>query len=94
MDELERRLAHVYRAQSRFDAESLLVGLPMLSPDTLDAGMVSMVVPSDRAAPRGILFAVLGGASRKGGWIMPRHLKVFAMMYGAEIPTVRGSWPP
>ena len=94
MDELERRVAHVYRAQTRADAESVLVGLPMLSPDTLDAGMVSMVVPSDRAAPRGIMFAVLGGASRKGSWIMPRHLKVFAMMGGAEIDLREARFAP
>ena len=85
VDELERRLAHVYRARTRADAESVLVGLPMLSRETLDAGMVSMFVPNDRVAPRGLMFAVLGGASRKGSWIMPRHLKVFAMMGGAEI---------
>ena len=85
MDELERRLAHVYHAQTRAEAESVLTGLPMLSPDQLDAGMLPMVVPSDRAAPRGLMFAILGGASRKGSWVMPRLLKVFAVMGGAEI---------
>jgi hypothetical protein len=84
MDELEDRLAAVYRAQSRPELERLVFDLPALPP-TVDPGGSPQLAPSSSVPPRGVLVAVMGGGSRRGNWMVPRHLKIYAVMGGYEL---------
>jgi hypothetical protein len=43
---------------------------------------------------RGLMVAAMGGASRRGSWLVPRHLKVYAIMGGAEIDLREASFAP
>ena len=85
MGMLEERLSHVYASQSAAQLQSLIADLPALTNDTLGLGSVAMLAPSSLVPPRGVVMAVLGGAARKGDWLLPRNLKVFVMLGGAEI---------
>jgi hypothetical protein len=85
MEELEERLDLVYRAQTPAQLESQLAGLPPLSPDMLDPGAAPIMAPAAMVPPRGLVFAIMGGAARKGSWLVPRELKVIAVMGGVEL---------
>jgi len=84
IDELERRLNAVYRTRSVGELQAVLVDLPAL-PDAIDPGGPPTIAPEAAVPPRGLLVAAMGGASRRGSWLVPRHLKVYAIMGGAEI---------
>ncbi len=107
LDELERRMARVYRATSHNALADVLAGL----------GRANVAVPASRRAPlrdseqprsvhaderayefgmatiarpesvaeRAVIMAVMGGAERKGAWVVPRTLKVLAVMGGVEL---------
>ncbi len=94
LDELEDRLERVYRAQSPAQLESLLAGLPMLSTDALDAGAAPLMAPPGMVPKRGVVFAIMGGATRKGSWLMPQELKVVAIMGGVEIDLREARFSP
>ena len=94
LDELEDRLERVYRAQSPAQLESLLAGLAMLSTDALDAGAAPVMAPPGMVPNRGVVFAIMGGATRKGSWLMPRELKVVAIMGGVEIDLREARFSP
>jgi hypothetical protein len=84
MESLEQRLKLVYDAHTLEQLQQTLVDLPQLKRDKVDSGMAS-VVPSNMVPERSVVLAVMGGVVRKGSWIVPRNLKIFAMMGGAEI---------
>jgi hypothetical protein len=84
MDEFEERLERAYKAVSLAQLSSVLADLPAQA-GALSGGATSMLVPSSDVPPRGVMIAVLGATERKGSWIVPRHLKVFAFMGGAEL---------
>ena len=94
LDELEDRLERVYRAQSPAQLDSLLVGLPMLSTDALDVGAAPVMAPAGMVPKRGVVFAIMGGATRRGSWLMPRELKVVAIMGGVEIDLREARFSP
>lgn len=94
LDELEDRLDRVYRAQSPAQLDSVLAGLPMLSTEEFDAGAAPVMAPPGMVPPRGVVFAVMGGASRKGSWLVPRELKVVAVMGGVEIDLREARFSP
>jgi hypothetical protein len=94
MEELEERLDRVYRAQTAAQLESLLAGLPMLSTENLDAGVAPLMAPPGTVPPRGVVFAVMGGVVRRGSWLVPRELKVVAVMGGAEIDLREARFSP
>lgn len=48
-------------------------------------GDVRRIAEEHEVAPRGVFAAVWGGSGRKGSWIVPRHLKLFAVMGGVEL---------
>ena len=93
LDALEERLDRVYHSQTATQLASLLSDLPPLSPDALDAGS-AMMAPPGVVPARGIVFAVMGGAARKGSWLVPRVLKVLAVMGGAEIDLREARFAP
>lgn len=93
MDELERRLAGVYRSRSVAELQELLADLPAL-PSAIDPGGPPTIAPVASVPERGLLVAAMGGVSRRGSWLVPRHLKVYAIMGGAEIDLREASFPP
>jgi len=84
MDEFEERLERAYKAVSLAQLSSVLADLPAQA-GALSAGATPMLVPPSDVPPRGVMIAVLGATGRKGSWIVPRHLKVFAFMGGVEL---------
>ncbi len=80
MSELEHRLALAVRADSVQELQGILADLPAESESRLRVTHEKQVVP-----PRSVLAAVMGGHVRKGSWVVPRHLKVVAIMGGAEL---------
>jgi hypothetical protein len=83
MDELEERLARVYQAQSTAQLDALVRDLPALSADA-ERG-ASVLAPASEVPARGVMWAVLGGTGCRGSWVVPRRLKVVAILGGAEI---------
>lgn len=85
MDELEDRLSLVYGAPTSAQLHGLVADLPMLDRHALDSGNTPMLAPSALVPNRGVVIALLGGAERKGSWLVPRELKVWAFLGGVEI---------
>jgi hypothetical protein len=94
IDELETRLSRAYQAPSVAQLESLLSGLPALSTGPVEPGSVPMYAPSSMVPARGMVVAILGGSARKGSWLVPRHLKVFAVLGGAQIDLREARFAP
>jgi hypothetical protein len=44
-----------------------------------------MLAPAAMVPNRGVVIAFMGGAERKGGWLVPRELKVWAILGGVTI---------
>lgn len=85
VEQLDERLAAVYRAQSLAELESLIL-------DPVDAARpFAMEEENSRLAPphvvpaRGVVMAMLGGFERKGEWVVPRQLKVVAVLGGGAL---------
>ena len=88
LTEFERRLERAYALTSAEQLRSLVADLPAVSalPATREPGASGpALVPSTDVPPRGAIFAVMGGQERGGSWIVPRQLKVVAVMGGAEL---------
>ncbi len=107
LDELERRMARVYRATSHDALAEVLTGLgsrgslaraPMSAPAAAaaqrvqtdlsirayDYGVATIARP-EIVPERAVLMGVMGAAERKGAWVVPRQLKVFAAMGGVDL---------
>lgn len=94
MEELEDRLARVYRSQSAAELEGIVADLPQLPAAAVDPGSVPIVAPSTAVPARGVVLAFLGASERKGSWLVPRHLKVVAVMGAAEVDLREGRFAP
>ncbi|MBC7788998.1 MAG: DUF1707 and DUF2154 domain-containing protein [Anaerolineae bacterium] len=94
MTELEDRLERAYAARSAGELEALVANLPVLSRDKVDQGLAPILAPSSVVPPRGVLMAVMGGNGRRGGWLVPRHLKIVAVMGGAELDMREARFSP
>lgn len=87
LDELDERLATAYAAKTYADLESVTTDLP--GPGVpAPAAQVSGSFPVDRiggtpGAPFAI--AIMGGARRRGRWVIPRRYTCFALMGGIEL---------
>lgn len=104
LDELEQRMALVYRATTREALADVLADLRTPAPPApvarpaataartsaatsalaLEYGLATLARP-EAVAPRQALLAVFAGVERKGAWVVPRQLKVTAIMGGAEL---------
>lgn len=83
MPELEQRLEMAFRARDEAALQEIVADLPLRDESGVSQSLVApdaTVVP-----PRGVLGAFMGGSARKGSWIVPRHLKVVAVMGGVEL---------
>ena len=94
LDELEQKLSIAYVAPSMDELERLTSGLPSLDSRDFAPGTVAMYAPSAIIPERGLVVAVFAGNARKGSWLVPRLLKVFAMFGGAEIDLREARFAP
>jgi hypothetical protein len=94
MDSLEGRLALAYEAPSLARLEQLVSDLPALDSNKLGPTHPPLFAPPSSAPERGFVMAILGGVSRKGNWMVPRHLKVMVVLGGAEIDLRDGRLSP
>ena len=88
MEELDERLDAVYAAKTYAELEPITRDLPA-------AGTAHAPVPAQSSAVQdnrigGVptsegAFAILGGFSRKGDWVVPKDFTAFAFMAGGEI---------
>jgi hypothetical protein len=87
VDELDRRLTLAIRARSRAELSELLADLPVLPDYARGPEPVGRteVVTSREVPGRGFIGAFMGGTARKGAWLVPQHIKVFAIMGGVEL---------
>lgn len=81
LEEFERRVQLALRASSRQELLSLRADLPARSDDR------GPVVQSDVAGQvRGVnLLAFMGGVTRRGRWVVPPRIKIWAIMGGVEL---------
>ena len=86
LTEFEHRLERAYHVTAIDQLRALVADLPSVSalPATQGAAGPALV-PSSDVPPRGVMFAIMGGHERSGSWIVPRQLKVIAVMGGAEL---------
>src|SRR3954454_9295020 len=96
LDELDQRLEATYAARTYAD----LVPITMDLPSHPHARPVAPARPSP-APPRVVPgpdrenhLALLSGLSRKGVWVVPRHLTILAVMGGAELDLRHARFPP
>jgi hypothetical protein len=86
LTEFEHRLERAYTLTSADQLQSLVADLLPISAVAATQGAAGPVlVPSSEVPARGAILAVMGGQDRSGSWIVPRQLKVFVLMGGAEI---------
>ncbi len=93
-EELDRRLTFVYQSQTSADLEHLLGDLPPLVGNQMELGGTPLMAPSGAVPQRGVIMAFMGGAERKGSWLCPRELKVYALMGGAELDLREARFAP
>lgn len=86
LDELDQRLEATYAARTYADLVPITFDLPAQRPAAHPAP-----APSPRPSPvapgpdHEHHVAILSGLDRRGAWVVPRQLSVFAMMGGAEL---------
>ena len=92
IDELETRMARVYAATTPHQVDAILDGLPALAiPAPAPTG-----VDLDTRAPkmRERLVAIMSGVVRRGLWVIPRRLRVVAVMGGVDLDLRQAELPP
>jgi len=88
MDELDERLDAVYAAKTYAELEPVTHDLPVAgtSPAPVPAPSRSADPARFGGTPSsGGAVAILGGFSRKGEWVVPKHFTAFLFMGGGEI---------
>jgi DUF1707 SHOCT-like domain len=89
MEELDERLDAVYAAKTYAELEPITRDLPQ-TPGGAGAGAPARAPAGDPQRFGGEptshgAFAILGGFSRKGDWVVPEEFTAFAFMGGGEI---------
>lgn len=83
LDELDERLEAAYAARTYADLVPITSDLPVEGQRPWHPpAMASPVVPGPASENH---VAVLSGLDRKGVWVVPRRMSVFAMMGGADL---------
>jgi len=88
MEELDERLDAVYAAKTYAELEPITRDLPATGTAHAPVLAQSSAVQNSRIG--GVptsegAFAILGGFSRKGDWVVPKDFTAFALMGGGEI---------
>ena len=85
VDELDDRLASMYRATTKQELGQLLAD-PRDPVRSLSQPENSSRIAQEFAVPeRGVGAAIMGGIQRGAGWVLPRHFKAVAIMGGIEL---------
>jgi hypothetical protein len=81
LEEYEFRVQAAFRATQWYELTATTSDLPSLGPER------SPVVRSEGGSRVGgrSLLAIMGGFSRKGRWLVPERMKIWAIMGGAEL---------
>jgi hypothetical protein len=85
LDELDQRLEQTYAARTYADLVPITLDLPAhphAKPVVRPAAASPQVVPG---ADKESHLAILSGLSRKGVWVVPRHMSIVCLMGGAEL---------
>ena len=85
IDTLDARMAMVYEATNAAQLDAALAGLTFTPSPETDPGHPAIVVGEEMVPARSVAMAVLGGFETKGTWVLPRHLKVIAVLGGGSI---------
>lgn len=84
LDEFERRITLAHNADTAAALEALCSGLETLQVQVEQAAPMQ-IVPAAHAPERSRALAIMGGAARGGGWVVPRLFEVTCIMGGAEL---------
>ena len=84
MDELDERLEAVYAAKTYAELEPLTRDLPRTSGGPVPAPGHDPQRFGGQSTSQGA-FAIMGGFSRKGDWVVPEEFTAFVFMGGGEI---------
>ena len=91
-EQLDERLTAVYLANSALELQQLLSD-PFDPSRSLEDWQRYWT--TDELVPeRGVAAAMAGGFSVKGGWLVPRHLKVWAVAGGGELDLREARFAP
>src|SRR5271170_3891131 len=87
MAELDERLDAVYAAKTYAELEPITHDLPATGTDYVPASPAAAVDPARFGAPgtSAGAVAILGGFSRQGNWVVPKHFNAFMLLGGGEI---------
>ncbi len=80
--QFEDRLDRAHAARSLQELDVLVADLPALRDASSPAALSA---PVGEVRDKQTLIAVMGAATRKGSWVPPRKLHVFAIMGGVEL---------
>jgi hypothetical protein len=92
VEDLDARLALVYRAQSMAELEQSL--RDPARPELSLADEYRLVANEAVVPERGVAVAFMGGFDVKGGWLVPRHFKVWAIMGGGDLDLREARFAP
>lgn len=97
-EDFEERLSRATNSDSTEELLMLVRDLPDIksvrNPSPRRTSRSEVVLNTGDVREEGALVAILGGASRKGVWQPPRHLRVFSMMGGVELDFTEAEMPP
>jgi hypothetical protein len=83
IDELDERLEAAYAARTYADLVPITADLPVTGQPSWQPPVVPSPVVNGPTSENHV--AILSGLDRKGVWIVPRRMSVFAMMGGADL---------
>ena len=93
---LEQRLTLAFQSETRDQLFDLLADLPALPgyarPGT--ALPAAPLVTHEQVPERGVIGAFMGGADRSGSWLVPRQLKVMAVLGGVNLDLRQARFAP
>lgn len=84
VDEFERRVTAAHNAETGEELVALTHDLPATNLP-VPVKPTQLMVPETQVRPRQTLLAVMSGTERRGQWMTPRKLRVWAIMGGAEL---------
>jgi len=85
VEELERRIEAAQKAGTLAELDALLADLQPAESEALVPAAPTALARADEVPQSKLVFAAFGGVERKGDWLVPRRLRIWAVMGGAEI---------
>ncbi len=93
LDEFERRVSLVHRAATVAEIEQVAADLKKPDHEVVPQPSTALV-PVSSVRERQTRVAILGGVHKEGAWTAPRHLRVVAILGGAELDFREARLPP